>query len=185
MGWKDTFGSSLWTVKQKAYLESLNLDTMFTPQIVVEGRTQCVGNQLGAVLHCIKSATRFAAPSFQGTFERPTPKSLQISLLGSLRSKVGNNDANIMITLYECGLVTDITTGENKGKMLVLRMTVVRKLEKLCSVKDITPKKTISGTVTFSLWDGFNSSKCGVALFVETGSHQICGSQNLELPEKL
>ncbi|XP_047262446.1 uncharacterized protein LOC124885154 isoform X2 [Capsicum annuum] len=100
MGWKDTFGSSLWTVKQKAYLESLNLDTMFTPQIVVEGRTQCVGNQLGAVLHCIKSATRFAAPSFQGTFERPTPKSLQISLLGSLRSKVGNNDANIMITLF-------------------------------------------------------------------------------------
>ncbi|KAM3343114.1 putative protein isoform X1 [Capsicum galapagoense] len=65
MGWKDPFGSSLWTVKQKAYLESLNLDTMFTPQIVVEGRTQCVGNQLGAVLHCIKSATRFAAPSFQ------------------------------------------------------------------------------------------------------------------------
>ncbi|KAF3623916.1 putative dynein light chain LC6, flagellar outer arm-like [Capsicum annuum] len=257
MGWKDPFGSSLWTVKQKAYVESLNLDTMFTPQIVVQGRTQCVGNQLDAVLDCIKSAARFAAPSFQdrifippakktletgrinkpngglpsyksydreagfskkprswvakrahletwdlsrkcqerepasqresislATFERPTPESLQVSLLGSLKSKVDDNGANVMIALYECGLVTDITTGENKGKMLA-NDYVVRKVEKLCSVKDITAKKTISGTVTFSLWDGFNSSKCGVALFVETGSHQICGSQNFKLPEKL
>ncbi|KAF3682114.1 Vacuolar-processing enzyme [Capsicum annuum] len=64
-------------------------------------------------------------------------------------------------------------------------MTVVRKLEKLCSVKDITPKKTISGTVTFSLWDGFNSSKCGVALFVETGSHQICSVFEGIMPKSL
>ncbi|KAM3302378.1 hypothetical protein P3S67_016880 [Capsicum chacoense] len=184
MGWKDPFGSSLWTVKQKAYVESLKLDTMFTPQIVVQGRTQCIGNQLDAVLDCIKSAARFAAPSFQATFERPTPEFLQVSLLGSLKSKVDDNGANLMIALYECGLVTDITTGENKGKMLA-NDYVVRKVEKLCSVKDITAKKTISGTVTFSLWDGFNSSKCGVALFVETGSHQICGSQNFKLPEKL
>ncbi|CAN4102832.1 unnamed protein product [Withania somnifera] len=157
---------------------------MFTPQIVVQGRAQCVGNEHDAVLSCINNAPRFAAPSFQATFERPTPESLQVSLLGSLRSKVDNNGANVMIALYECGLVTDITTGENKGKMLA-NDYVVRKLEKLCYVKDITAKKTISGTVNFSLWDGFSSSKCGVALFVEIGSHQICGSQNFKLPENL
>ncbi|XP_009765063.1 uncharacterized protein [Nicotiana sylvestris] len=184
MGWKDPFGSSLWTVKQKAYVEALNLDTMFTPQIVVQGRAQCVANEQEALFSCIKSAPRFPAPSFQATFERPTAESLQVSLLGSLRSKVDNNGVNIMIALYECGLVTDCATGENKGKMLA-NDYVVRKLEKLCSVKDITAKKTISGTVNFSLWDGFNSSKCGVALFVENGSHQICGSQNFKLPENL
>ncbi|KAK6785504.1 hypothetical protein RDI58_018959 [Solanum bulbocastanum] len=184
MGWKDPFGSSLWTVKQKAYVEALNLDTMFTPQIVVQGRAQCVGNEQDAVFSCINSAPRFAAPSFQATFERPTPESLQVSLLGSLRSKVDNDGANVMIALYEGGLVTDIAAGENKGKMLA-NDYVVRRLEKLCSVKDITAKKTISGTVNFSLWDGFNSSKCGIALFVETGSHQICGSQNFKLPENL
>ncbi|KAK4342030.1 hypothetical protein RND71_037846 [Anisodus tanguticus] len=184
MGWKDPFGSTLWTVKQKAYVEALNLDTMFTPQVVVQGRAQCVGNEQDAVLSCINSAPRFAAPYFQATFERPTPEFLQVSLLGSVRSKVDNNGANVMIALYECGLVTDITTGENNGKMLA-NDYVVRKLEKLCSVKDITAKKTISGTVNFSLWDGFNSSKCGVALFVETGPHQICGSQNFKLPENL
>ncbi|XP_022876775.1 uncharacterized protein LOC111394971 [Olea europaea var. sylvestris] len=65
MGWKDPFGSSQWTVRQKAYVEALNLDTMFTPQIVVQGRAQCVGNDQDALLSCIASAPRVPAPSFQ------------------------------------------------------------------------------------------------------------------------
>ncbi|KAM3337874.1 hypothetical protein P3S68_032199 [Capsicum galapagoense] len=42
-----TMAKSAFEKLQKAYVESLNLDTMFTPQIVVQGRMQ------------------FAAPSFQ------------------------------------------------------------------------------------------------------------------------
>ncbi|KAL2523601.1 Protein of unknown function (DUF1223) [Abeliophyllum distichum] len=87
MGWKDPFGSSQWTVRQKAYIEALNLDTMFTPQFVVQGRAQCVGNDQDALLSCIASAPRFPAPAFQATFEKATPESLQVSLKGALRAK--------------------------------------------------------------------------------------------------
>lgn len=65
MGWKDPYGSSQWTVRQKAYVEALNLDTMFTPQFVVQGRAQCVANEEDALLSCIASAPRFPAPTFQ------------------------------------------------------------------------------------------------------------------------
>nr|XP_034932862.1 uncharacterized protein LOC118063063 [Populus alba] len=65
MGWKDPYGGSQWTVRQKAYVESLKLDTMFTPQIVVQGRTQCVGNEEEALLSSIVNAPRFPAPTFQ------------------------------------------------------------------------------------------------------------------------
>nr|DAD23067.1 TPA_asm: hypothetical protein HUJ06_024530 [Nelumbo nucifera] len=65
MGWKDPFGSSQCTVRQKAYAEALKLDTMFTPQVVVQGRTQCVGTDQEALLSNITSAVRFASPSFQ------------------------------------------------------------------------------------------------------------------------
>ncbi|KAL6544399.1 hypothetical protein OROMI_023261 [Orobanche minor] len=65
MGWKDPFGSSQWTVRQKAYVEALNLDTMFTPQVVVQGRAQCVANEEEALLSCIVSAPRVPAPAFQ------------------------------------------------------------------------------------------------------------------------
>ena len=65
IGWKDPFGSSQWTVRQKAYVEALRLDTMFTPQFVVQGRAQCVGNEEESVLSHIASAPSFPPPSFQ------------------------------------------------------------------------------------------------------------------------
>lgn len=82
-GWKDPFASSLWTVRQKAYVESLNLDTMFTPQVVVQGRAQCVGNEQDDLLSCITSAPRVPAPTFQVS---PNPK--RFPLLFCLRGCV-------------------------------------------------------------------------------------------------
>ncbi|CAI9773481.1 unnamed protein product [Fraxinus pennsylvanica] len=180
MGWKDPFGSSQWTVRQKAYVEALNLDTMFTPQIVVQGRAQCVGDDQEALLSCIASAPRIPAPSFQATFQRTMPESLQVSLKGALRAKGDHQGANVMVALYESGLVTNCPKGVNKDRVLANDF-VVRGLQKLCAVKDISTRKMIS--VNFSLWEGFNSSKCGVAVFVETVSHQILGSQNFQLSD--
>ena len=65
MGWKDPFGSSQWTVRQKAYVEALGLDTLFTPQVVVQGKAQCVGNDDNALIDAITNAPRFPAPTFQ------------------------------------------------------------------------------------------------------------------------
>lgn len=120
----------------------------------------------------------------KATFQRPSQESLQVSITGALRTKVDHQGANIMVALYQSGLVTDCQKGENGGKVLANDF-VVRKLEKLCFVKDISAKKTISGTVNFPLWDGFNSTKCGIAVFVQNSSHQIFGSQNFKLPENL
>lgn len=64
-GWKDPFGSSTWTVHQKAYVDALRLDTLYTPQLVVNGRAQCVGNDLDAVSAAVRSAPRFPSPAMQ------------------------------------------------------------------------------------------------------------------------
>ncbi|KAF8026177.1 hypothetical protein BT93_F2861 [Corymbia citriodora subsp. variegata] len=183
MGWKDPFGSSQSTVRQKAYVEALRLDTMFTPQVVVQGRSQCVGTDQDALLSAIASAPRFPSPTLQANFQRPSPDSFQVSLSGALRMKV-EGQANVMVALYENGLLTDCLKGDNKGRVMSNDF-VVRKLEKLCTVKDISAKKTVSGTVNFSLWEGFKSSKCGIAVFVQNSAHQIFGSQNILLPDNV
>ncbi|KAL2944016.1 DNA-directed RNA polymerase subunit beta' [Bienertia sinuspersici] len=181
MGWKDPFGSSQWTVRQKAYVESLQLDTMFTPQIVVQGGAQCVGNEEDNLLSSIASAPRFPSPNFQATFQKPTPETLQVSLSGQLRMKIDHQGANIMVALYENGLMTDCPKGENKGRVLSNDF-VVRRLEKLCTIKDTSAKKNISGTVNFSLWESFSSNKCGVVVFVQQStSHHIFGSQKFDI----
>ncbi|KVI10383.1 Protein of unknown function DUF1223 [Cynara cardunculus var. scolymus] len=172
-GWKDPFGSSQWTVRQKEYVESLNLDTMFTPQVVIQGKFQCIGNDEDALISSIISASRYPSPAFQ------------ISLKGSLRTKVEGPGADIMVAICESGLVTDCRNGENKGRMLANDF-VVRKLAKLCSVNAVPPKKTLTGTLDFSLWQGFNSAKCGLVLFVQQhGSRRIFGSQRIPLPANI
>ncbi|KAH6795731.1 hypothetical protein C2S51_036717 [Perilla frutescens var. frutescens] len=184
MGWKDPFGSAQWTVRQKAYVESLDLDTMFTPQIVVQGRAQCLANDEEALLSCIASAPTFPAPSFQASFEKPTPELLQVTVTGGLRAKVGDEGANVMVALYESGLVTNCSGGVNNDRVLA-NDYVVRRLEKLCSLKNVSSRKSLSGTLSFSLWEGFNAAKCGVAVFLQNPSLHILGSQSFKLPEKL
>lgn len=65
VGWKDPYGSSQWTVRQKAYVEALGLDTLLTPQVVVQGVAHCVGNDENALVDAINNATRYPSPTFQ------------------------------------------------------------------------------------------------------------------------
>jgi hypothetical protein len=68
MGWKDPYGSSQWTVRQKAYVESLGLDTLLTPQVVVQGLSHCLGNDDTALVDAINNAPRYPALNFQVCF---------------------------------------------------------------------------------------------------------------------
>ncbi|XP_020087370.1 uncharacterized protein LOC109709514 [Ananas comosus] len=183
-GWKDPFGSSMWTVRQKAFVEALRLDTLFTPQAVVHGRAHCLGADRDAIISAVQSAPRFPSPTMQATFQRPSPETLQVSFSGQLRTKVDSHGADVMVALYENGLVTDCTRGENKGRVLP-NDHVVRHLQKLLSVKDVSAKKNLSGSVQFALWDGFNPTKCGLVLFVQNSSLQTFGVQHILLPETL
>lgn len=95
-----------------------------------------------------------------------------------------SQDADIMVALYECGLVNDCPDGANKGRVLA-NDYVVRHLQKLSSVKDISAKKTVLRTLDFSLWEGFKSSKCGITVFLQNSSQQIFGAQKFKLPDNL
>lgn len=86
IGWKDPFGSSQWTVRQKTYVESLGLDTIFTPQVVVQGKTQCLGNDENALITAITSAPRFPSPSFQVSTLLPMFFFFYISGCGTLEN---------------------------------------------------------------------------------------------------
>lgn len=64
-GWKDPFASSAWTVRQKAYVEALRLDTLFTPQVVLQGRAHCVGTDQDALALAVRDAPRYPAPAIK------------------------------------------------------------------------------------------------------------------------
>lgn len=183
LGWKDPFASSLWTVRQRAYGQSLQQDSIYTPQVVVQGRSQCLGSDTESVLSLIRSAPRFTSSEIKTTIARPSESSIEVSLSGPLRFKVEGYSLDILVALYENGLVTDCTKGENKGRVLTNDF-VVRCLEKACTVKDVSARKTVTGKVTFNLWEGYSRSKCGLVMFFQNASTlEIQGAQSLEFPD--
>src|SRR5512135_1935883 len=56
LGWKDTFARPEFTQRQIRYERGLGHDGPFTPQIVVNGTTDTVGNRLGDVEHIVAAA---------------------------------------------------------------------------------------------------------------------------------
>src|SRR5579863_4879769 len=68
LGWKDTFAKPEFTERQVSYEHGLGHDGAFTPQIVVNGSSDTVGNRLGDVERLV-AASKLSGPqiSFDGT----------------------------------------------------------------------------------------------------------------------
>ena len=54
-GWKDRFSDHEFSVRQQQYAGWLNLQTVYTPQIVVNGSREYVGSDQGAILSAISA----------------------------------------------------------------------------------------------------------------------------------
>ena len=67
LGWKDTFGTSLYTERQAEYEAPLGQAGPFTPQVVVNGLATVVGNDLSSIESLIASSPRPAAASITWT----------------------------------------------------------------------------------------------------------------------
>ena len=58
LGWKDPFSSSLYTARQQDYTNRYNLDGVYTPQLVVDGRFGLVGSDGREASSAIQKAIR-------------------------------------------------------------------------------------------------------------------------------
>jgi hypothetical protein len=186
LGWRDPFASASWTLRQKAYGEALQQDTIYTPEIVVQGCSHAVGDKVESFSGLIKAASRFPSPDvLDASYDLPFTSTLQVSLTLSYRKRVDKQGLDVMVAIYQNGAVTDCTAGENRGKFLTNEF-VVRGLEKACTLQDWPAKKAITGQVRFILWDDFVRAKCGLVVFLQNPSTlEIQGAERVELSESI
>jgi hypothetical protein len=121
LGWKDTFAKPEFTQRQVSYERGLGHDGPFTPQIVVNGSTDTVGNRLGDVEHLV-AESRLSGP--------------QISVAGttvSIGAVSSSESADVWLVRYEPRTINiSVARGENEGVTLPHR-NVVRELTRLGS----------------------------------------------------
>src|SRR5262245_66465915 len=55
LGWKDTFATEANTYRQKSYAKTMNRSGIYTPQVIIDGKIDVVGNQRDRVMSAISS----------------------------------------------------------------------------------------------------------------------------------
>ena len=68
LGWRDKFSSGASTARQQRYARTFNVDSIYTPQMVVDGRDEFVGSNRSAAWQAIvgKPTVQAGARSSQG-----------------------------------------------------------------------------------------------------------------------
>jgi len=121
LGWKDTFASKAYTDRQWDYAHGLHHANVATPQVVINGRADVVGNNLAEI-----EKTARATPAPAGPGLTLTADSVAIAA-GAKPAK----PAQVWLVRYDPNVVqVPIKRGENTGKTLPHR-NVVRELTKL------------------------------------------------------
>ena len=116
-GWRDRFSSRLFTERQQEYARRFHVGDPYTPQMVVDGAQQLLGNNPKLLQDAL---TRASA--------RPKTR-VEISVLGISQKDIsfhvhvdplpsGQRDADLMAALAENFDETQVRGGENKGRAL-------------------------------------------------------------------
>jgi hypothetical protein len=109
LGWKDTFGAEAFTTRQRDYEAGLGHDGPFTPQIVVNGARDTVGNGMDALRAMVDAAKPPAMVSID-----IKDRAVEIG-----RGKVPASGADVWLVRYRPGVQTvAVERGENAGTTL-------------------------------------------------------------------
>ena len=139
LGWRDPFSSPRFNERQRKYAESLGIDALYTPMMVVDGHAAIIGSRPIAAREAIVAARRAPKARLDMT-ARLTRDGTEASLRGAiLELPPAAAQAELWVAVAEGGLRTDVTRGENASRTLT-HTAVVRSLDWLGSL----PREAVS-----------------------------------------
>jgi hypothetical protein len=120
LGWRDPYSFGAATSRQRHYATALGLDSIYTPQMVVDGRTDVVGSDRAHVLTAIRRAA-----------DVPAVAAITVARDGSdvvIQVGAGVGSGTVWLIGYDPQHRTFVGRGENSGRNL-LESNIVRSLD--------------------------------------------------------
>jgi hypothetical protein len=140
LGWRDPYSSSLWSERQQDYARHFNLDSVYTPQIVVDGARQAAGSDSRAVLAAIERSA--AAPRIDIAISRLDRSANGLKLLFAAGPGPGTGTATALYAvLADDADRSSVQRGENAGRTLE-HVAVARSLVHLADLSSAPLTRT-------------------------------------------
>jgi hypothetical protein len=133
LGWHDRFSSHQFTDRQSQYARGLHLDSNYTPQMIVDGTDQFVGNDGPHALRAVQHAAQ--TPKLQLTLTHPMVDGHRISASVSVTAPTDQQKGDLYAALVDPADTTEVRGGENGGRELH-HVGVVRVLQRIGTLKD-------------------------------------------------
>jgi hypothetical protein len=182
-GWLDPFSASEWTLRQQQYVAAFKGDTVYTPQMIVDGQSQFIGSRIREVMAAIGVASRspkteiVIAPAISGE-SRVQQFTVRV---GKLAGETKGNAAEVWLAITEKGLHSDVNRGENAGKDLH-HAAIVRWMHKAGVVDQRKTPLTFVGNTSVKLKPEWKMENLRVVAFVqEKTSRHILGAASMKL----
>ena len=160
-GWRDRFSSHAYTERQEQYASRFKIEGPYTPQMVVDGGTEFVGNDSSRAQQAVAEAAA-------------EPEQAVISLLGIEQDRIkvrvtssSLEPADVLLAITEDNLISKVAAGENDGRELH-HSAVVRELRVLGQMKD---GRFEPGPLAFSLPKDIQMKNLHCVVFVQQPSN--------------
>jgi hypothetical protein len=149
LGWRDPYSAEDFTGRQRAYAHAFGLESLYTPQMVIDGRQQFVGSNRTAAADAIRAALSRPA----GADVSVSTHASGASIAATVRVEHAAADAVLFVAWVDAERTSAPDRGENDGAHL-RHVDVVRDLERVAlhggryeGVVKLTRPQAVAGSV--------------------------------------
>ncbi len=174
LGWEDTFAHPHNAMRQAAYNKRLGRGGVFTPQMILDGRIQCVGSKPDKVRASIEKARAVDRPVITPSLTEAADGKILLALPAA---SVGDM-VSVRVVWFLGDATVQIGEGENQGRSLHYT-NVVRASDILMDWKGNTTTLTLDPT------DGLSAGADHVAILLQDdyGHGPIVGAASIALKQ--
>ncbi|HEY0794444.1 MAG TPA: DUF1223 domain-containing protein [Acidisarcina sp.] len=144
-GWKDPYSAPVYTNRQGSYASRFGLDSVYTPQAVINGRAQVNGSSRKAVLNAIDSPASDPPLKLHILSAEIAGKVLTIKY--SVTEEGQGPKADIFAVVAADAAASKVLRGENAGTTLA-HAAVARSLDHIATVQGGSEERTAQLTLS-------------------------------------
>ncbi len=171
LGWRDPFSSQLATARQYQYKAAFNFETVYTPQLVVDGSAETIGGEHKSATDAIAEAAKAKHADVRVSIE-PAGEHVDVELA----NLPADEPLQLLVAITEDDLVSRPTRGENARRTLE-HSAVVRSAQ---FIDKVAAGKT---SVPLAIAKDWNRDHLHVvALIQSTRSRKVIGAATTILP---